>query len=643
MNTFFITTPIYYVNDFPHLGHAYTTVIADTLARFYRRMGVPTLFVTGTDEHGQKIEKAAQDQGLNPKELADRVVERFRHLWELLGITYDDFIRTTEPRHSRVVLHLWKRMKERGDIYLGTYSGFYCVSCEAYYSEKELKEGTCPVCGKALRKREEPSYFFRLSRYGEVLLRHYEKHPNSVYPPERLKEVVAFLHRGLEDLSISRSHLRWGIPVPDDPNHVIYVWLDALANYLTVLDPLSPDSKLMHFWPPSVHLIGKDILRFHAIYWPAFLLSAGYELPQRIVAHGWWLIEGRKMSKSLKNVVDPWDLCARYNRDTLRYFLLREVPLGEDGDFRYSNLVHRLNGDLANDLGNLISRIHGILIRFGKGKVPLSPPETAFLERFAHLVERVKEKVQSFRLHQALTEIWGYVGELNEFVDRTEPWRLHRQGSFDDLSRVLANLAYGASSLGIILDPFLPDTALTIRRVYGVLLPETWNIPELESSGWVIPSSGELKPLAPLFPRLREEETRTRLTEVEYLLKEETAPGDPQPSSPVGVPEITLEEFSRVELKVGLISSATRIEGSDKLLELVVDLGEPSPRIIIAGIARRYSPEDLVGKRVVVVANLKPKKVMNKVSQGMILAGECEGRLELIEPPPTLSPGTRLK
>lgn len=632
MERFFITTPIYYVNDFPHLGHAYTTVVADTFARFYRRLGIKTRFVTGTDEHGQKIEKAASEQGLKPIELADRVVRRFSELWELLGISYDDFIRTTEPRHKEVVQEFWKQMAERGDIYLGTYSGFYCLSCEAYYSPKEITKESCPVCGKPLENREEPSYFFRLSRYEKPLLDFYAKHPEFVYPSERLKEVESFVRGGLEDLSVSRRYLRWGIPVPGDPDHVIYVWVDALANYLTVLDPLHPERGLFEFWPPSMHLIGKDILRFHAIYWPSFLMSAGYPLPRRIVAHGWWLVEGKKMSKSLGNVVDPRELTLRYGRDAVRYFLLREVPLGEDGDFRQSQFFARYSGDLANDLGNLIQRIHGILLRLGGGRVrAFADPHPSAVIRFSSTFARVKERMLALRPHQALEELWRYIAELNQYVDHSQPWKLSQQKKEKELENVLSELSYAAASLGLILDPFFPDTALKIRETYRILLPEDWNFSLLERSGWQIPLAGELKPLSPLFPR--EETKAPSLTSSE---KSESPPKEEKE-------RITIETFSRVELKVGKVLDCQAVSGSEKLLELVVDLGEGKPRTILAGIARFYRPEELVGRSVLVVANLPPRKMMGRVSEGMILAGEAKGTLRIIEPPPELPPGTRLR
>jgi methionyl-tRNA synthetase len=631
MEHFFITTPIYYVNDLPHLGHAYTTVLADTFARFYRRLGIKTWFVTGTDEHGQKIERAAEAQGLKPIELADRVVGRFQELWELLGITYNDFIRTTEPRHRAVVEHLWQRMAQRGDIYLGTYSGYYCISCEAYYNFKEVSSNLCPVCGKAVTHREEPSYFFRLSLYEKDLLDFYDRNAEFVFPPERLNEVASFVRGGLEDLSISRRHLRWGIPVPGDPDHVIYVWVDALANYLTVVDPLHPERGLWEFWPPTMHLIGKDILRFHSVYWPAFLLSAGYPLPQRVVAHGWWLVEGKKMSKSLGNVVDPRELTLRYGRDAVRYFLLREVPLGEDGDFRSSQFSARYSGDLANDLGNLIQRIHGILQRFAGGQVKaLRDPDHPAILRFSSTFARVKERMLALRPHQALEELWRYIGELNQLVDRTQPWRLSREKRGEELNGVLRELSYSGASLGFLLDPFLPDTARKIRETFGALLPEGWDFALIERSGWQIPLSGELHPLSPLFPR--EESGKT------------TSPPPVPPPSTEGKQEgITIEEFARVELKVGRVLECQAVPGSEKLLELLVDLGEGKPRRILAGIARFYRPEELQGRSVLVVANLLPRKMMGRVSEGMILAGEADGVLRIIEPPPELPPGTRLK
>jgi methionyl-tRNA synthetase len=633
---YFLTTPIYYVNDVPHIGHAYTSVLTDSYARFFRRWGYPTWFSTGTDEHGQKIARSAEEKKLSPKELADQVVVRFRELWKVLKISYDDFIRTTEERHKKVVWDFWNRIYQRGDIYLGKYQGFYCISCEAYYSEKELIDSRCPICRKKPEFREEPSYFFRLSAYQEPLLKFYEEHPDFIFPPERFREVISFVQQGLQDLSISRRYLKWGIPVPSDPDHVIYVWIDALVNYLTVLNPLDPQSTLFAtFWPPRIHFIGKDIVRFHGIYWPALLMSAGYPLPKTIVAHGWWLVEGQKMSKSLGNQIDPFFLVEKFGVDSFRYFLLREVPLGEDGDFRESHLLHRYNGELANALGNLCKRIHTMVEKYSGGKLP-DPPLSEEVEKvrrqFSETVTEIKESMEGYRPHLALEALFQWVTRWNRYIDQTQPWSLYQKESRKELTTALQTLSLALYYTQALSDPFLPQTAETIRNALRVL--HLFTYPDLIQNPPPIPWGEEIGKLPVLFPKKeplkKEEEKEKKASSVEVKQKEKKE-------------GISYEEFLKIEMVVGVIKEAKRVPGSEKLLELKVDLGEEKERTILAGIATSYTPEEVIGKRVMVVKNLLPKKMMGKMSEGMILAGSSGGKIHLIEPPSPLPPGTPIR
>lgn len=464
--TFYVTTPIYYVNDTPHIGHAYTTVAADALARFKRLLGFEVFFLTGTDEHGQKIEKAAREMGLSPKELADKVVVRFKDLWELLDISNDDFIRTTEPRHERAVVSFYEKICEKGDIYLGEYEDWYCVPCESFWTEKELAEGLrCPSCGRVVERLKEESYFFRLSRYQEPLLRFLEEHPDFVKPQSRYNEVLSFVKGGLKDLSISRMTARWGIPVPHDRRFVLYVWFDALVNYLTGIG--FPDPGFERFWPADCHLIGKDILRFHAVYWPAFLMSAGLPLPQKIFAHGWWTVEGKKMSKSLGNVVDPYEIANRFGVDQFRYFLLREVPFGLDGDFSERALVQRINSELANDFGNLVSRTLAMVKRYLNGQVP-SPTLQGEVKAIAEKTfTEYRALMEELSFQKALITLWDFIGFLNRYIDREAPWTLFKQRRQKELEEVLYNCLESLRIIALMVYPIMPRSARKLWNMLG--------------------------------------------------------------------------------------------------------------------------------------------------------------------------------
>jgi methionyl-tRNA synthetase len=620
--TFYISTPIYYVNDVPHIGHAYTTIITDAISRYKKLAGFDVFFLTGTDEHGQKVEKSAQEKGLKPIELADRVVLRFQDLWKSLNINYDFFIRTTQSIHEKGVQKIFRKLRDKGDIYKDIYEGYYCISDENFLPEDVAleKEGhkICPDCGKECGLVSEECYFFKLSAYQDRLLDHYSRNPEFVRPQSRMNEVVSFVRQGLKDLSITRTTVKWAIQVPDDPDHTIYVWFDALHNYLTGVGYDWNRPLYEKFWPADVHFIGKDILRFHAIYWPAFLLAAEFPLPQTVFGHGWWLKDDSKMSKSKGNVLDPHLLLNTFGPDPIRYFLLREIPIGLDGNFSHEGFLHRVNSDLANDFGNLVQRTLTMIHHFFGGSIGDMGEESADDEAIKTSFEKMKEKVvehyERYSLNKALEEIWAYLNSVNKYLAKNEPWKIARDPKKKmRLGRILYQATAALRGIALLVFPVMPDSAQKIWDCIG----EKNSIEKTLLSRFRFEEfhlgQRTLQP-EPLFPRVQ----------LEDFLKDEEIPLKPTHKE-VKVDQITFEEFKKMDLRVGEILKAERVEGTDKLLKFEVNIGSET-RQMVAGVADTYPPEELTGKKLVVIVNLKPAVIRGVESQAMLLAAEVEGK-----------------
>jgi len=652
MKTFYATTPIYYVNDLPHIGHIYSTVVTDALTRYRRLVGEKTRFLTGTDEHGQNIEKAAAAQGIRPIELADKVVERYHQLYQTFEIENDDFIRTTEPRHRVGVEALIARIEAAGDFYTAKHEGWYCSSCEAFYTEKELDaERRCPVHGRPTTWESEENVFFRLSKYAEPLLEHYSRFPGFVRPETRLAEVVSFVRSGLNDLSVSRSKVKWGIPFPGHPGHVVYVWLDALANYITALGYGSPDDSLYReFWAHEeaarVHVIGKDILRFHAVYWPAFLLSAGEPLPTTVWAHGWWLRDAKKVSKSVGNIVRPDNLVRDFGADALRYFLLREMAFGQDASFSDEAFLTRYNADLANDLGNTVSRVAS-LCRQSFGATPREVcDDNEVLAAFNDAEREWDAAMEDCQFHRAIEAVWKLLTAVNGYVVAKEPWKIRKaEGSDSDrLHRILSAAAEGVRLSAVMLSPFIPATSRKIFAAFGLPAED----PRPEDIAWGrLPVSTPLTETPPLFPRADADayfERKDTAMSSNAPTPGGEAPATSTPVAPAGDDSITIDDFRRVRLRTARIAEAERVPKSSKLMRLQVEIGGER-RQIVAGIAAQYEPEALVGRNVVVVANLKPAKLMGVESNGMVLAAAIgeDGKPVLLDVPSEVPSGSIVK
>jgi len=660
MKHFYVTTPIYYVNDRPHVGHAYSSVAADVLKRYRGLRGDACYALTGTDEHGQKIERRAKEAALSPQQFVDQMSPPFRQTADMLLCQYNDFIRTTEPRHVACAQRLWERLEAAGDIYLGEYEGWYSVSSEAFLSEKDLLAGNLdPVTKKPVERVREKSYFFRLSKYTQPLLEYYEKYPNFIQPKARRNEVIAFVKEGLHDLSISRSTFRWGIPVPKDPEHVMYVWLDALTNYISALGAFEPtpdgqDTLFTKFWPPQgrvVHLVGKDILRFHAVYWPAFLLSAKIECPTQVWAHGWLTVDGEKMSKSLGNFVPPGPLVEMFGADVVRYYLMRDVAFGQDGDFSHRNLIGRYQAELANGLGNLLQRTVGSLLQKAfDGKIPqvdgkqLQSVDQQLIEESQKVASLAGSYFDEIAPHRALESIWGLVNAANKYVDATAPWALLKEGNSARLAQVLYTAAECLRWLSIMLWPVMPKKADALRHTLGLepLLP-TETLDRWPSAWGALKKDQQTRPGSALFPRFDAQREQAILEHLGLTKSKGPAVTTPQTteieqkSSPIAI-----DDFAKVDLRLGLVKSAERVPKSDKLLRLMVDLDESEPRQILAGIGKTYTPEDIIGKRLVVIANLAPRKMMGFESHGMVLAVSDDEGLSVLTVDKPIAAGRRV-